>query len=98
VIYRGLLTTILERGQEKKLFAHTVRPAEDATLIMATLNGVLVQQLVEQVDNIKAQTLLVRLKQTMRIQLCQPPVTRGIVETEAADHLRKQAALLRTGS
>lgn len=98
VIYRGLLTTILERGQEKKLFAATVHPAEDAALIMATLNGLLVQQLVEQMDNVKAQELLARLKQTMRMQLCQSSAMTGVLDLETEDHVGEQSALLRTGS
>lgn len=69
VIYRGLLTTILERGRAKGFFAETVRPTEDAALIMATLNGLLLHQLVEALDATKARTLLSRLKDTVRAQL-----------------------------
>jgi AcrR family transcriptional regulator len=69
IIYRGLLTTILERGKGKGLFAHTIRPAEDAALIMATLNGLLMQQLVENTEASKARELLTRLKQALRAQL-----------------------------
>jgi AcrR family transcriptional regulator len=97
VIYRGLLTTILERGQEKKLFSLTVRPAEDAALIMATLNGLLVQQLVEQMENGKAQELLTRLKQMMRTQLCQPSLT-DIQDAGGEAHTAERSTLLRTGS
>ncbi len=42
-IYRNLLADILETGREKGVFRTTVNPQADATLIMATLNGVLVQ-------------------------------------------------------
>lgn len=97
VIYRGLLTTILERGQKKKLFSLNVRPAEDAALIMATLNGLLIQQLVEQTENAKAQELLARLKQMMRAQLCQPSLTEK-QEAEGEARLSDRSTLLRTGS
>lgn len=97
VIYRGLLTTILERGQEKKLFGLTVRPAEDAALIMAALNGLLVQRLVEQMENGKAQELLARLKQMMRAQLCQSLSMEGQA-AEAETCPVEHSSLLRTGS
>jgi AcrR family transcriptional regulator len=71
-VYRGLLTTILERGQSRQVFTPQVRPAEDATLIMAALNGLLVQQLVEQADPKNARMLLARLKHTVRTGLCHP--------------------------
>jgi AcrR family transcriptional regulator len=98
VIYRGLLTTILERGQEKQLFASSVRPAEDAALMMATLNGLLVQQLVEQPEPAKARTLLVRLKQTMRAQFCQQTTAKETPEASALSQTAAQPSLLRTGS
>jgi len=65
-VYRGLLTTILERGQTKHVFPPQVRPAEDAALIMATLNGLFVQHLVEQENTEHAQELLTRLKRAVR--------------------------------
>ena len=42
-IYRNLLANILETGREKGVFRTAVDPQADATLIMATLNGILVQ-------------------------------------------------------
>jgi AcrR family transcriptional regulator len=98
VIYRGLLTTILERGQEKKLFVAAVRPAEDAALIMAALNGLLVQQLVEQTESSKAQELLTRLKQTIRRQLCQQTRVPRMEDSETAEPNTTPSTLLRTGS
>lgn len=73
VIYRGLLTTILERGRSQRVFTQQVRPAEDAALIMAALNGLLVQQLVEQGDPVKVRDLLARLKHAVRARLCPSP-------------------------
>ncbi|MBI3301986.1 MAG: TetR/AcrR family transcriptional regulator, partial [Deltaproteobacteria bacterium] len=72
-VYRGLLATILERGQSRRVFAPQVRPAEDAALIMATLNGLLVQQLVEHTDAVTARDLLTRLKHAVRACLCPLP-------------------------
>jgi AcrR family transcriptional regulator len=69
-VYRELLTTILERGRASHVFAQHVRPAEDAALIMAELNGLLVQQLVESEGKLNAQQLLARFKSTIRTQLC----------------------------
>ena len=42
-IYRNLLADILETGREKGIFRTSVNPQADASLIMATLNGILVQ-------------------------------------------------------
>ncbi|MGE4094949.1 MAG: TetR/AcrR family transcriptional regulator [Candidatus Binatia bacterium] len=43
-IYHGLLTSILEAGKEKGVFAEGVCPADEAALITASLNGLFVQQ------------------------------------------------------
>ena len=68
-VYRGLLATILERGQQTGQFHTRVQPIEDAALIMATLNGVLVQQIVEP-DNINTiRGLLTRAKQVIDTHL-----------------------------
>jgi len=42
-IYCNLLADILQTGREKKLFRASVNSQADAALIMATLNGILVQ-------------------------------------------------------
>ena len=42
-LYRNLLADILQTGREKGTFRVTVDPQADAALIMATLNGLLVQ-------------------------------------------------------
>ena len=42
-IYRNLLADILQTGREKGVFVTKVDPHADAALIMATLNGILVQ-------------------------------------------------------
>jgi AcrR family transcriptional regulator len=42
-LYRNLLADILQAGREKGTFRSNVDPQADAALIMATLNGILVQ-------------------------------------------------------
>jgi len=69
-LYRELLTTILERGRAARLFTQRVRPAEDAALIMAALNGLLVQHLVEPEGALSAQELRARFKAVIRDRLC----------------------------
>ena len=96
VIYRGLLTTILERGRAKGCFVETVRPAEDAALIMATLNGLLLHQLVEELDAIKARALLARLKRSVRVQLERTTWVDAATLTESES--TEAPPLLRTGS
>ncbi len=99
IIYRGLLTTILERGQEKGIFSSGVRPAEDAALIMATLNGLLLQQLVENMTAEKARELLAHWKLAMHVQLgCQRTPLEPTTEEGMANSSGTQAALLQTGS
>ena len=71
-VYRELLTTILDRGRTAGVFAPQVRPTEDAALIMAALNGLLLQLLVEPGDTVRARELLVRLKSATRERLCAP--------------------------
>lgn len=98
VIYRGLLTTILERGKGKALFANAVRPAEDAALIMATLNGLLMQQLVENTEMPKARELLARLKRTIRAQIDRQPSALERPGQSVAELPLTRTPLLRTGS
>ena len=71
-VYRELLMTILERGRAARVFTQHVRPAEDAALIMAALNGLLLQHLVEPEGTVRAKELLARLKSTTRAWLCSP--------------------------
>ena len=42
-VYRSLLADIIESGRSKGVFRSGVKPTEDAALIMAALNGILVQ-------------------------------------------------------
>lgn len=68
-VYRGLLATILERGQKVGVFTRHVKPTEDAAVIMATLNGVFVQQIVEPENADTMRVLLGRAKQLIYTHL-----------------------------
>ena len=61
-VYCNLLAGILETGCEKGVFRPSVRPAADAALIMATLNGILVQGFVGNGLKPEPQLLLEQLK------------------------------------
>lgn len=71
-VYQQLLTSILEQGRKAGLFDPSIQPAEDAALIMATLNGLLIQRLVDQRSKINARDLLVRFKETLHARLYRP--------------------------
>jgi AcrR family transcriptional regulator len=71
-VYCGLLTTILENGKARGIFASDIRPAEDAALIMATLNGLLVQRLISPAETETTWALLEHLKRTLRDRLNAP--------------------------
>ncbi len=75
-VYRSLLATILERGRHTGHFTSRVKPTEDAALIMATLNGVLVQQIVEPDNADTLRGLLTRARQVIHAHLSGSPDTR----------------------
>ena len=62
-IYSNLLHEKLEGGRQKGLFRRDIKPAEEAGLIMATLNGILVQSFLRDA-NLDPQPLLAHLKTT----------------------------------
>lgn len=97
-IYQGLLTTILERGRKKGLFSDTVQPAEDAALMMATLNGLLLRQLIEATETTKARALLTRFRDFVRLQLGQQPRKENGDTLLATPPAQVQPTLLRTAS
>ena len=72
-VYRGLLASILERGKERGVFAAAIQPQAEAALVMASLNGLLVQRLVENEEAEAARALLHHFQQTLRARLS--PVT-----------------------
>lgn len=61
-IYCNLVADILQTGREKGLFRGTVNPQADAALIMAALNGILVQGFIGGAIQPETQTLLEQLK------------------------------------
>jgi AcrR family transcriptional regulator len=69
-MYCGLLTSILERGRERHVFPPHIKPAQDATLLMATLNGLLLQRLIEHEDGTALRDLRTHFKQIVRARLC----------------------------
>jgi AcrR family transcriptional regulator len=69
-VYRDLLTSILERGCERHVFPAYIKPAQDAALIMAALNGLLLQHLVEPEGSPMVRDLRTYLKQLVRVRLC----------------------------
>jgi AcrR family transcriptional regulator len=60
-VYSSLLEEILESGRQKGLFRSSLRPAQEAGLIMAALNGVLVQSFLQE-PALDPQPLLTHLK------------------------------------
>jgi AcrR family transcriptional regulator len=68
-VYRGLLTSILERGKERGLFAAEIQPQAEAALVLASLNGLLVQRLVEGEEAETARDLLQHFQRTLRTRL-----------------------------
>lgn len=72
-MYCNLLASILERGRERRVFPPGIKPAQDAALIMAALNGLLLQQLVEPEGSTVVRDLRAHLKQYVRAHLCGLP-------------------------
>jgi hypothetical protein len=63
------LTSILERGKERGLFAAEIQPQAEAALVLASLNGLLVQRLVEGEEAETARDLLQHFQRTLRTRL-----------------------------
>lgn len=97
-VYRELLMTILERGRAARVFTQYVRPTEDAALIMAALNGLLLQRLVEPEDASRAKELLARLKSTTRAWLCSPLPHEDVPASLVASTRSRETPAQRTGS
>jgi AcrR family transcriptional regulator len=97
-VYRELLITILDRGRAARVFTQQVRPAEDAALIMAGLNGLLLQHLVEPGDALRAKELLARLKSAMHTWLCSPLAREEVPAPLVANPRPRETPAQRTGS
>jgi AcrR family transcriptional regulator len=59
--YRDVLVTVLEAGREKRLFAARLQPTVQASLIMAALEGLLLEALVGHGDASRSDALLSHL-------------------------------------
>lgn len=62
-VYRSLLADIIESGRNKGCFRDGVNPAQDAAMIMATLNGMLIQGFLHEAS-LDPAPLLAHLKTT----------------------------------
>ncbi len=82
-VYQQLLTSILNQGRKTRVFMPDVQSAEEAALIMATLNGLLVQRLVDANGGIDAPRLLARFKETLWSRLSMPEAVPPLGRTAA---------------
>jgi AcrR family transcriptional regulator len=71
-IYCNLLADIMQTGREKKIFRSTVNPQADAALVMAALNGILVQGFVGNGIEPEPRVLLEQLKVSLGERLLSP--------------------------
>ena len=71
-IYRNLLADILQTGREKGVFRTNVSAQADAALIMATLNGILVQGFAIKGLQVEPKPLLEQLKIGLAERLLRP--------------------------
>ncbi|HEY2386173.1 MAG TPA: TetR/AcrR family transcriptional regulator [Candidatus Binatia bacterium] len=71
-IYCNLLADIMQTGREKKIFRSTVNPQADAALVMAALNGILVQGFVGNGIEPEPRVLLEQLKVSLGERLLGP--------------------------
>ena len=71
-IYRNLLADILQTGRDKGTFRTSVNAQADAALIMATLNGILVQGFAIGGLQVEPKPLLEQLKIGLAERLLQP--------------------------
>jgi AcrR family transcriptional regulator len=84
-VYHNLLAAILERGRKKSSFVYSVDPALDAALIMATLNGLLLQRFVSEEKAPDPRVLLAHFKGSLWARLLRPgeagPLKTGVIDT-----------------
>ncbi len=71
-IYCNLLADIMQTGRERKIFRSTVNPQADAALVMATLNGILVQGFLGNGIEPEPRVLLEQLKVSLGERLLRP--------------------------
>jgi AcrR family transcriptional regulator len=95
-VYRELLASIIERGKARGVFAAEVRPQTEAALIMASLNGLLVQRLVEDVAEEQERDLLTHFQQTLRARLSASMTSADVVVPPRAERRADIVPLQRT--
>ncbi len=95
-VYRGLLASILERGKERGVFAAQIRPQAEAALVMASLNGLLVQRLVEDETTETARELLSHFQHTLRIRLSPTATQTEVLVPPLSGLLSETATVQRT--
>ena len=86
-VYCNLLSAILDRGREKGHFIYTIDPAQDAALIMATLNGLLLQRFVGEDKTSDLGVLLTQFKNSLWTRLLSLD-GEGSLKTKATDTSR----------
>jgi len=95
LVYRGLLASILERGKARGVFAAGIQPRAEAALVMASLNGLLVQRLVEDGAIEEERELLKHFQQTLRARLTTPVSQTGVMVPPLSEVLTDTAPLRR---
>jgi hypothetical protein len=61
--------SILERGKKRGLFAAEIQPQAEAALVLAGLNGLLIQRLVEGEEAENSRDLLQHFQRALRVRL-----------------------------
>ena len=95
LVYRGLLASILERGKARGVFASEIQPQAEAALVMASLNGLLVQRLVEDGAIEEERELLKHFQQTLRARLMTPASQTDVMVPPLSGVLTDTATLRR---
>lgn len=95
LVYRGLLASILERGKARGVFVAEIQPQAEAALVMASLNGLLVQRLVEEGAVEEERELLKHFQLTLRARLTSSATQAEVVVPQLSDLLTNSATLRR---
>ena len=94
-VYRGLLTSILERGRTRGAFTTEIQPHTEAALIMASLNGLLIQRLVEVETEEEEREILRHFQHTLRARIVPASPQPGVAGPACTDLFTNAASLVR---
>jgi AcrR family transcriptional regulator len=94
-VYRGLLASILERGKARGVFAAGIQPHAEAALVMASLNGLLVQRLVEEGAVEEERELLTHFQCTLHARLTAAAAPTEVVVPSLSGLITNAATLKR---